>query len=150
LATDEFLQLKLVADPVSISDDKASKGGYRWWSYYNLLNRSDLSISPEPVSNQIQVSAVKLAAVYRDFLDVLIKYVAQVNLSQQDQLALADIKVTLRSIQEENGKLFADDLARWRAYVDLYGYNYGDRGQYANWEANNGNGYDITSNNERI
>jgi hypothetical protein len=51
LAANEYLQLKLIADPVDISDTDASKGGYRWWSYYNLLNRSDLSISPTPLAS---------------------------------------------------------------------------------------------------
>ena len=49
LGVDEFLQFKLVADPVSISTKKFADGGYPWFSQYNLLRRSDMSIVPQCV-----------------------------------------------------------------------------------------------------
>jgi hypothetical protein len=150
LAANEFLQLKLVADPVNISGKDVSQRGYPWWSYWNLLVRSDLSIVPSPLSDQVQVSAAKLVEVYGDFLNVLIRYVAYANLSAEDQKELADIEMTVKSLETDNGKLAADDIKRWHDYADIMGYSYGDRNQYLIWEETNGNLDDMQSNNDTI
>jgi hypothetical protein len=47
LATEEYLQLKAVADAIDISSH------YTWFSYYNLLQRSDQAIEPTPVSGVV-------------------------------------------------------------------------------------------------
>lgn len=150
LAANEYLQLKLVADPVSLNDQKASAGGYRWWSYWNLIERSDHAISPTPIDSQVQVSALKLADIYGQFLDVLIGYVALKNLSSQDQNDLADIGMKIRSLIEINEKLTIDDQMRWKRYADLMGYAYGDRSQYLRWAQRNGNSTEIENNNIQL
>src|SRR4051812_13609540 len=86
LQAEEFLQLKLVADPVDISDEK-----YRYWSWYNLLTRSDLAIEPNPISGTILTSADRLTTVYGRFLQRLRKYVVKTELSSEDQAKLADV-----------------------------------------------------------
>lgn len=150
LKANEYLQLKLVADPVDISDDDAAKKGYRWWSFYNLVVRSDVAIIPEAVSNQIATGAATLAEVYSEYLDLLITYVVENKLTPQDVQALSDLTVELRSLRDDNFKLAEDDQARWRKYADLQGYAYGDWTHYSQWASHNGNWSDIKENNAQI
>jgi hypothetical protein len=146
LQADEYLQLKLVADPVDFNDDDANKGGYRWWSYYNFLNRADLVLVTNVVNDSISVSAAKLSRVYGQFLDKLITYVSIINLPPGDQKTLADIAVSLKSLQDNNEALSDDDDARWTKFAKKKGYSTGDQARYAQWAENNGNWETINSN----
>ena len=123
LQANEFLQLRIVAEPVDISNDKASQGGYIWWSYSNLLWLSDRVIVPGPVDQGATISAARLSVAYGEFLDQLIKYVAIINLSLQDQQDLADIKVSIAANQIQLRKLMAADQSEWLSYCKLYGYS---------------------------
>src|SRR5690349_5249101 len=72
LATEEYLQLKLVADALDISETK-----HKWYSYYNLLRRSDQAIAPTPVSGVVMTAPSDLVRVYERFLRQLRTYVVK-------------------------------------------------------------------------
>jgi len=133
LAAQEFLQLKLVADPVDLSTKD-----YPWFSYYNLLNRSDLAVNPTPLSSVVMVSSVQLNDVYRNFLRLLRNYVVKQTLSSADQTALNTCDSDedgLRSII--SGYQVQDRLA-WTAYAQVMGFQPGDNIAYVNWLSSNG------------
>ena len=90
LGADEFLQLKLVADPVDIDDER-----YRFFSLYQLLNRSDLAIDPKPVSGTIMTSAEQLNRVYGRFIQRLRSYVVRRELDEEDQEKIADLDMKM-------------------------------------------------------
>src|SRR5579872_2440239 len=71
LGANEFLQLKLVADAVDISDIQPNGGKYEWFSYYNLLNRSDLEIEPQPLSGTVLAGVARVSDIYGKFLNRL-------------------------------------------------------------------------------
>ncbi len=133
LGTEEYLQLKLVADPVDLSDKRASESGYKWFSYYNLLNRSDLSIMPEPVAGGVQTAVAEFADVYGIFLRRLRHFVVKKNLSQEDQKAIADIDVTLASLKKEMMEFAVLDRTNWKNYAEAMGFDVGDMTAYVQW-----------------
>lgn len=135
LATEEYLQLKLVADIVDLSDKKASEGGYRWWSYYNLLKRSDLAIEPSPVEGQIATGLARLSDVYGRFLRKLRGFAVVAVLSPQDQLRLADLDKIVDARKYEAQQLYTREWAEWKAFAEARGIDFGDRNAYVQWSS---------------
>src|SRR5205809_6652647 len=63
LGTDEYFQLRAIADTIDISETD-----YPFFSYYNLLNRCDQAIDPQPPAGTIFTAAASLAHEYEKFL----------------------------------------------------------------------------------
>jgi hypothetical protein len=133
LAAQEFLQLKLVADPVDLSST-----GYPWFSYWNLLNRSDLAIQPTAVSSVVMVSSARLSDVYRNFLRLLRNYVVQQSLSSTDQTTLNTCDSDEDGLRSIIAGYQALDRHAWTAYAALMGFQPGDSLAYVNWLSSNG------------
>lgn len=138
LGVDEFLQIKLVADPVSISTKKFADGGYPWFSQYNLLRRSDMSIVPQGVSGGVVTGIALVSAVYGEFLQKLRQYVVQKNLSQADQLEMADLDKKVEADKSDAMRWLLSDRANWKAYAEAMGYSVGDNGAYVQWSSSYG------------
>jgi hypothetical protein len=140
LKTDEFLQLKLVADSIDISPNKkASEGGYMWRSINSLLQRADRAINPTPVDGEIQTSLESLHAAYGRFLNKLRTYVTQGVLTPEDQARVADLDLQIRALKKEAEQLERDDRRRWFEYADDMGYDRADDIAYLQWTARYGN-----------
>lgn len=137
LGAKEFLQLKLVADGLDITP-AVQEGSYRWFSYYNMLRRSDLAILPEPISGTILSGAVELHDVYEKFLRRLRTLVVIKELSQDDQ-----IKVAALDLEIDRNKIIAKDLFKkdkqdWKDYCDIMGGKTGDVAAWVQWSSNYG------------
>lgn len=143
LATEEYLQLKLVADTVDLSDSKASDGGYIWWSYYNLLRRADLAIEPSPVTGEVATGLATLADVYGRFLRKLRSYAVVAVLSAADQLRLADLDKISDARRHEARQLAIREASEWARYAEAMGYEVGDRNAYVQWSSSFGYRRDI-------
>lgn len=143
LKAEEHLQLKLVADPVSISGKKFADGGYPWFSYYNLLRRSDLSIVPEPVSGGVMTGVAWLSDVYGEFLQKLRGFVVKKNLSKDDQVALADLDKKVDYSKKLAMSWIIEDRANWREFADAMGYAQTDLAAYIQWSGQFGHLYKI-------
>ena len=134
LAAEEYIQLKLVADVLDLSDEKAaSEGGYKWFSYYNLLKRSDRSIVPAPVSGEVQLGNPDLHEVYGRFLHRLRKFAVRKDLSTEDQLLLADLDKSLERTKERMREYAILDRTNWQAEAEAMGYEIGDMSAYVQW-----------------
>ncbi|NKI60067.1 hypothetical protein HCG46_17520 [Labrenzia sp. PO1] len=143
LKADEKLQLKLVADPVSVSDKKFADGGYPWFSYYNLLRRSDLSIVPKPVSGGVMTGVAGLSDVYGEFLQKLRSFVVRKNLSKEDQIALADLDKKVEFSKKSAVSLIIEDRTNWKEFAEAMGYSVTDQSAYVQWSGQFGNLYRI-------
>lgn len=144
LKADEFLQLKLVADTIDISPEKkASEGGYQWFSYYNLLNRSDRAISPTPIGGEITTGLESLAQNYEKFLRRLRGFVVVKVLSPADQIALADLDKTLESLKRSAMSFYKQDRTDWSDYAVAMGFELGDTAAYIQWSSTFGHVRDI-------
>lgn len=151
LKQDEFLQLKLVADTIDISPDKkASEGGYIWWSFFNLLNRSDRAIAPTPVLGEVQTSLVSLADVYGRFLTKLRTYVTVDVLSPDDQVRVAELDLRIQDLKSDSMELYIRDRDAWKRYAEAMGYEIGDDTAYAQWVGQFGHLEQIQSNMDKI
>ncbi|MBS0206782.1 MAG: hypothetical protein JSS49_28240 [Planctomycetes bacterium] len=139
LGSDEFLQLKLVADPIDINDSK-----YRYWSQYNLLQRSDLAIEPVPVSGTILTSADQLSQVYGGFLQRLRNYVIRKELSSEQQAQVADLDQKIARKKQQAREYQKSEMADWRDYCQTYGTKPGDMSTYIQWSVNFGYSKEIT------
>lgn len=133
LAIDEFLQLKLVADPVAISS-----ANYKWFSYYQLLRRSDRAIAPTPVDGVVMTSGSSLADEYERFLLQLRQYVIKINLTPQQQKDVADIQGRVDRSKSLLSQYRADDMAKWIEFSEIMGYAKGDTTAYLQWSATAG------------
>jgi len=140
LAANEFLQLKLVADPVDVNDQK-----YRFFSMYQLLNRSDLAIEPEPISGTILTSADRLSLVYGRFLQRLRSFVVRSELSQEDQEKVAAFDVALGRNKQKRYEYVIDEQVRWKQYCELMGIQVGDDIRRKQWSAAYGNSAQIST-----
>lgn len=139
LQAGEFLQLKLVADVIDVSlDKKASEGGYVWFSYHNLLERSDLAIHPGPISGEVQVGLERLSAVYGRFLRRLRQFVTVKELSPQEQVQVADIDKAIDALKEEADDLYIRDRTRWERVAPAMGFSVGDSSAYIQWSTMSG------------
>ncbi|MDY1010350.1 hypothetical protein [Sphingomonas sp. CFBP9019] len=144
LKADERLQLKLVASTIDISDDKkASEHGYKWFSYYNLVTRSDRAISPSPVDDEIQVGLESLASVYGQFIRKIRKYVTQRSLSAADETEIANIESKIELIKYQSDKFAASDYQRWQTFAPSRGIDVGDMAAYVQWSNKSGHLRDI-------
>jgi hypothetical protein len=151
LKTEEFLQLKLTADTIDVSTEKkASEGGYVWFSYYNLLNRSDRAIQPIPVANEIQVGLEGLADFYGRFLRRLRSFVVVKALTPEEQVALADIDKTLDSLKSDVNALYKRDRSDWKDVAEAMGFSVGDWNAYIQWSSAYGHIRDIEQRTEDI
>lgn len=133
LGSNEFLQLKLVADPVDIS-----AADYPWFSYYNLLIRSDLAVDPTPLSTVVMTSAARLSDLYRDFLRLLRNYVVIGVLSSDDQTTLNTIDSDEDNLRTTILQYVALDRQNWKTYADIMGLQPGDNSAYLSWVTSNG------------
>ena len=138
LRADEFLQLKLVADTVDVSDEN-----YKFWSYYNLVIRSDQAIEPTPVSDGVMTGAETLVDEYDRFIRQLRTYVVREVLSDDDFRKLADIDLRIRRLKKERRDLRMEELAYWRVYCELTGVDNGDQNHYHLWSTSDGNAIDL-------
>jgi hypothetical protein len=138
LGVDEFLQIKLVADPVSISWKKYAEGGYPWFSQYNLLRRADMSIVPQGVSGGVMTGIAMMSAVYGEFLQKLRGYVVLKNLSAEEQLEIADLDKKVESDKSDAVRWMILDRANWKQYAEAMGYAIGDNAAYVQWSSSYG------------
>ncbi len=138
LGVDEFLQIKLVADPVSISYKKYAEGGYPWFSQYNLLRRADMSIVPQGVSGGVMTGISLMSAVYGEFLQKLRGYVVLKNLSPAEQLEIADLDKAVESDKSDAMRWVILDRTNWKQYAEAMGYAVGDNAAYVQWSSSYG------------
>jgi hypothetical protein len=140
LGADEFLQLKLVADPVDLDDAK-----YRYWSNYNLLNRSDVAIEPVPVSGTILTSADQLNKVYGRFLQRLRKYAVKKQLTPAQQAAMDDLDMKIQRNKDLADDYADKDYQKWTRYCQHTGKKLGDTSAYIQWSINFGYSREISN-----
>lgn len=140
LVADEYLQLKLVADPVDIDDAK-----YRFFSMYELLNRSDLAIEPMPVSGTIMTAADRLHQVYGRFLQRLRGYVVRNELSAEEQEQIDTLDLSMDRNKKKRGEYALEERLRWREWAEAMGYEIGDEIRYQQWTAAYGNSAQISA-----
>ena len=145
LTSEEYLQLRLAADAVDISEER-----YRWFSYYNLLRRSDTSIAPAPVAGAIVAASSDLASSYERFLRQLRSYVVKAALSPADQLRLAELDLELERLRTQNQQFVIADRTNWREFAEIMGYSVGDTTAYLQWSVYNGHLRDIEKNLVRL
>lgn len=138
LNTEEFLQLKLVADSIDLSDKDFKDKGYKWFSYYNLARRSDRAVDPTPVEGTVNTSGADLTQVYGSFLRRLRKYVVKKNLSPQEQQQVADYDTLLDSLKIQIDDLAIRDRARWKQVASAMGYSETDMAAYIQWSSKSG------------
>ncbi|MGV1957776.1 hypothetical protein ACQZ5G_14825 [Agrobacterium sp. 22-214-1] len=139
LGAQEFLQLKLVADTVDISDKPWDQQGYRWFSYYAIDWRADLQIEPEPVSGTVLTGAERLSSTYGKFLQVLQKYAVLRDLTPAEQIQVADYDKTIASLKDDALELSYIDREKWAIYCQRTGTSLGDRAHYLQWSNSYGN-----------
>lgn len=139
LNSEEFLQLKLVADSVDLSDKEFKDKGYKWFSYYNLLRRSDRAVDPTPVEGTINTSGADLTQVYGSFLRRIRKYVVKKNLTPQEQQQVADYDTLLDSLKVQIDDLAIRDRTRWKQVAAAMGYSETDMAAYIQWSSKSGN-----------
>jgi hypothetical protein len=133
LGANELLQLKLVADIIDITDKKNKEGGYEWFSFYNLIRRSDLEIEPDPVSGTALAGIAKVSELYGKFLNKLSRYVLIKELSPEDQKKKSDLDVEIEALTTQIGTYANLDYATWKQYCELHGYNPADMARYNQW-----------------
>ena len=145
LKAEEFLQLKLVADALDLSQTN-----YPWFSLHNLHDKSNVAIEPSPVDSTVSVSAVRLDAVYGEFLRRLVTYVIAVNLSDDDQKQYNSLALHLQGLRDEiqgtsttTGLVELDRIA-WAKYAATAGYSPTDMSAQAQWNAAYGHGAEIS------
>ena len=140
LKANEYLQLKLAADVLDVSDDKSDTYlGYTWFSYYNMVGRSDRAIHPVPVAGEIQIGIEALADVYGVFLRKLRTYVITKALTPAEQLQVADHDKTIQSLRKDANNFALEDRANWKIYADAMGYEIGNNSAYVQWSSHLGN-----------
>lgn len=145
LATEEYLQLKLVADTLDISEEK-----YKWFSYYNLVRRSDQAIEPSPVSGTVMTAVSTLAAEYEKFLRQLRSYIVRASLSADDQKKLAALDLDLERTKQQMRDWVKLDRADWKENAEAMGYQVGDMNAYIQWSNYYGHLRDIEQAMRRI
>jgi len=145
LGVGEFLQLKLVADSVDISKPLNEGGIYEWFSYYNLLNRSDLQIVPQPLSGSVLTGVAHVSDIYGKFLNKLSSLVTTKTLSPVDQAKVDQLTGDIGDLQVEIIKFVTDDYTNWMAYCKLRGISPGDNIAFSQWSAAYGNSDRIQS-----
>lgn len=133
LRADEFLQLKLVADSVDISPKKVEDRGYRWFSYYQMVLRSDLQIEPGPITGQILTGAERLTTEYGRFLRKLRSFAITKDLSAAEQILVADKEKEISYLQDDALELAILDREKWLRYATLMGLEPGSNTQYLQW-----------------
>lgn len=134
LGAQEFLQLKLVADGVDISET-VSAGSYKFFSYYNLLRRSDLAIEPKPISGTVLTGALQLHDVYGKFLARLRTLIVLKDLSAEDELKISEFDLEIERNEKLAKELFKLDQNDWKEYCELRGVNQGDIFLYVQWSS---------------
>jgi len=139
LNSEEFLQLKLVADSIDLSDKEFKDKGYKWFSYYNLVRRSDRAVDPTPVEGTINTSGADLTQVYGSFLRRVRKYVVKRNLTPQEQQQVADFDTLLDSLKVQIDDLSIRDRVRWKQVAMAMGYSETDMAAYIQWSSKSGN-----------
>lgn len=140
LGAQEFLQLKVIADTIDLSsEDLTSNGGYVWFSYFNLLNRSDRAIEPDPVSGGAATSGGTLAEIYGKFLSKLRQFVVVAQLSADDQKRLAELEEENRSMGNDITRYYILDRTNWKKFAEEMGYRYGDDQAFIQWAQYSGN-----------
>lgn len=145
LNSDEVIQLKLVADNIDLSNKNASEGGYRWWSYYNLLNRSDRAIVPMPVDGEVTTGLETLHAAYEKFIQKLLQYAVRKELTDDEQKEVADLKKRRQNLNKQVQDLYIADFTNWKEFATAMGYDVGDRTAYVQWSSRFGNLQEIES-----
>ncbi|WP_207434661.1 hypothetical protein [Sabulibacter ruber] len=146
LNTQEFLQLKLVADPVDVSLPLNSQGTYEWYSYYNLLKRSDLEIEPGAVSGTGEVGVARISDIYGKFINRLSSLVVLQVLTPEEQKKKDQLETELDGLQTQMAILANSDFSAWRDYASLRGYNFGDMAAYNQYSS----AYGVASKMERL
>lgn len=141
----EFLQLKLVADSLDLSGEPGGngQGGYKWYSYYNLLQRSDVAVYPGPLSGQVHTSATDMTEVYGNFVRRLRQFVVRKELTPEEQGQLADLDKKAEAVRRDMMNYTLADRQSWRQYAELMGFSFGDQTAYVQWSGSFGHLRDI-------
>ena len=133
LQEEEYLQLKLVADPIDVSATD-----YPWFSYYGLLNRADLAIDPVPLSGVITVNSARLSDTYGDFLRLLRNHAVEAELSHDEKLQVHAYDSDEEGLKKTITQYQLQDRQVWNQYAPIMGYQLGDVTAYTQWLTNNG------------
>ena len=103
-----------------------------------MLRRSDLAISPEPVSGTILTGVTELHDVYGKFLRRLRSLVVIKELSQEDQLKIAALDLEIDRNKQVAKELFKKDKQDWKEYCEIMGTKTGDVAAWVQWSSNYG------------
>lgn len=132
LGADEYLQLKISCDAIDISD-QVNEGGYKFFSYYNLLQRADLTIDNGPISGELLTNVAKLSDVYGEFLDTLLTLVKFKPLTQAQQDEIEKINLAIGANKDKAMQLLAKEQKDWADYCKIKGVNPADVLHYEQW-----------------
>jgi hypothetical protein len=135
LTANEFLQLKLVADIVDVTEKENKDGGYEWFSHYNLLKRADLAIEPKPISDMASVGLIEFSKVYGKFLQKLSRFVIKKALTPDEQKQKSALDAEIEAIKTQLDTLSDKDYANWIKYCQTHSLNPADTGRYAQWSS---------------
>jgi len=131
LQASEFLQLKLVADPVDISSKD-----YPFFSYANLRVKSDVAIVPKPVAAEgVSTGATTLVSIYGSFLRELRDLVIPGILTPEESLRVTALDQIMKGQRDLIDQYEKADMAKWKDYATLFGLDPKDFAAYTQWAA---------------
>jgi hypothetical protein len=135
LEENEFLQLRLISDPVDVSNKDE---GYTWFSKYNLLERADAAINPSPINSGVTISAKTLVSVYERFLNRLTQLVdlPQPNPEYEQQIMALDTQI--KELNDTVLEVLAIEDSNWKRYCSIRGCDPTDVFMYTEWSSSNG------------
>lgn len=137
LGANEYLQLKISCDALDISES-VDMGSYKFFSYYNMLQRCDLTIDPTPVNGELLSSAIRLTELYGRFLSKLISLVEFKPLTKEQQAEVDNINTAIQKNKDIASALIDKELQDWNKYCLLKGVNPADVLHYNQWAKNFG------------
>jgi hypothetical protein len=137
LSAKEYLQLKISCDALDISES-VDMGSYKFFSYYNMLQRCDLTVDPTPVNGELLSSAIKLTELYGRFLNKLIALVEFKPLTKEQQAEIENINNAIEKNKEFASALIDKEQQNWKKYCQVKGVNPADVLHYNQWAKNFG------------
>jgi len=133
LESEEFFQLRAIADAIDIAEKD-----YPFFSYYNLLQRSDQAIDPQPPAGTIFTAASTLAHEYEKFLRKLRNYVVKANLSAEDEKSVNELTLAIDRLRLKMTDYAKLDQTNWKQYADALGFKVGDKLAQLQWSSQYG------------
>jgi len=112
LKSNQYIQIRATAEPLD------ANALWPWFSYYTYLLKTDTTLEPVPVTDNLAKTDISFTDEYERVINVALQFVEQKELDAGTIQKINDALVKRQNIKDTLKRLVKEDQRDWKDYCD--------------------------------